>query len=57
MMIKLTPIVFRAKRNGVNPKKVKKGALNSQLLTVQILTNGIQVLIFCLSYLIATVKI
>ena len=30
-------------------------ALNSQLLTVQILTNDVQVLILCLSYLIITV--
>ena len=30
-------------------------ALNSQLLTVQILTNNVQVLILCLSYLITTV--
>ena len=31
-------------------------ALNSQLLTVQILTNYVQVLILCLSYFITTVK-
>ena len=37
------------------PKKVKKLALNSQLLTVQILTNDVQVLILCLSYIINTV--
>ena len=30
-------------------------ALNSQLLTVQILTNDVQVLILCLSYLITTI--
>ena len=32
-----------------------KLALNSQLLTVQILTNDVQVLILCLSYFITTV--
>ena len=37
------------------PNKVKKLALNSQLLTVQILTNDVQVLILCLSYFITTV--
>ena len=31
--------------------------LDSQLLTVQILTNDIQVLIFCLSYIITTVTL
>ena len=40
----------------VQTKKVKKLALNSQLLTVQILTNDVQVLILCLSYFITTVK-
>ena len=37
------------------PKKVKKLALNSQLLTGQILTNDVQMLILCLSYSITTV--
>ena len=37
------------------PKKVKKLALSSQLLTVQILTNNVQALILCLSYFITTV--
>ena len=37
------------------PKKVKKLALNSQLLTVQILTSDVEVLILCLSYFITTV--
>ena len=32
-------------------------ALHSQLLTVQVLTNDVQVLIFCLSYFITTVQI
>ena len=36
-------------------QKVKKLVLNSQLLSVQILTNDVQVLIFCLSYFITTV--
>ena len=39
----------------MNPKKVKKLALNLQLLIVQILTNDVQVLILCLSYYITTV--
>ena len=55
MMIQLTPIVSRAKSKWYKPKKVKKLALNSQLLTVQILTNGVQVLILCPSYFITTV--
>ena len=55
MMIQLTLIVSRAKRIWYKPKKVKKLALNSQLLTVQILTNDVQVLILCLSYFITTV--
>ena len=38
------------------PKEVKKLALNSQLLTVQILTNDVHVLILSLSYFITTVK-
>ena len=54
-MIKLTPIVSRAKSKWYKPKKVKKLALNSQLLTVPILTNDVQVLILCLSNLITTV--
>ena len=41
----------------IQTQKVKKLALNSQLLTVQILTNDVQVLILCLSYLITTVKL
>ena len=49
------PIVSRAKSKWYKPKKVKKLTLNSQLLTVQILTNDVQVLIFCLSYFITTV--
>ena len=43
------------KKQWYKPKKVKKLALNPQLLTVQILTNDVQVLILCLSYLITTV--
>ena len=38
------------------PKKVKKLALNSQLLALQILTNDVQVLIFCLFYFVTTVN-
>ena len=54
-MISLTPIVSRAKIKWYKPKKDKKLALNSQLLTVQILTNDVQVLNLCLTYLITTV--
>ena len=42
MMIQLTPIVSRAKSKWYEPKKVKKLALNSQLLTDQILTINVQ---------------
>ena len=55
MLIQLTTIVSRAKSIRWIPKKVKKLALNSQLLTVQILKNDVQVLILCLSYFITTV--
>ena len=51
-----TQEVSRAKSKLYKPKKVKKLALNSQLLTVQILTNDVQVLILCLSYFITTVQ-
>ena len=37
------------------PQKVKKFALNSQLQTVQILKNDVQMLILCLSYFFTTV--
>ena len=40
----------------VKTHKVKKLALNLQLLTVQILTNDFQVLIFCLSYFFTAVS-
>ena len=39
----------------VKTHKVKKLALNLQLLTVQILTNDVQVLILCHFYFITTV--
>ena len=52
MMIYRTTIVFRAKIKWYKPKKAKKLILNSHLLTVQILTNDVQVLILCLSYLL-----
>ena len=55
MMIELTQIVSKAKSKWYKPKKVKKLSLNSQLLTVQILINDVQVLILCLSYFITTV--
>ena len=54
-MISLTPIVSRAKSMWYKPQKAEKLALNTQLLTVQILTNDVQVLILCLSYSITTV--
>ena len=54
-IIQLTPIVSRAKSKWHKSKKVKKLASNSQLRTVQILTNDVQVLILCLSYFISTV--
>ena len=48
---------FKSKNSSsINLKKVKKLALNSQLLIVQILTNDVQVLILCLSYFIPTVS-
>ena len=55
-MISLIPIVSRAKSKWYKPKDVKKLALNSQLLSVQILTNDVHVLILCLSYFITTVS-
>ena len=55
MMIQLTPIVSRAKSMWCKPKKVKKLALNSHLMTAQILTNDVLVFILCLSYFITTV--
>ena len=56
-MISPTPMVSRAKKKWYKPKKVKKLALNSQLLTVQILKNDVQVLIVFLSYFITTVTL
>ena len=38
----------------MKPQKVKKLALSSQLLTVQILTDNAKVLILCLSYSVTT---
>ena len=57
MMIKLTPIVSRAKSKCFKPKKGKKLALNLQLLTLQILTNDVKVLILCLCYFVTTVHV
>ena len=51
MMIYLTPKVSRAKSKWYRPKKVEKWALNSQLLTVQIL----KTIFKCLSYFVTTV--
>ena len=48
-------IVSRAKSKFYTSKKVKELLLNSPLLTVQILTNDVQMLILCLSYFITTV--
>ena len=56
MIAKLTPIVSRAKSKWYKLKRAKKLALNSQLLTIQILTNDVQVLILRLSYFITTVS-
>ena len=52
---KLIPIDTRTKNRWYKSKTVKKFALDSQLLTVQILTNDVQVLISCPSYFITTV--
>ncbi len=51
------PIKFLGpKASGLNAKKLKKlCTLNLQLQTIQILTNGEQVLVLCLSYFITTV--
>ena len=57
MMIQLIPIVSSAKSKWYKPPQNKKMTLNSQLLTVQILANDEQMLIFCLSYFITTVLI
>ena len=54
--LKMTPRAYRAKSKGYKPKKVKKLALNSQLLNVQILTDHVLVLILRLSYFITTVS-
>ena len=48
-------MVSRAKSKWYKPKTITKLALNSQLLTAQILTNDVHVLILCLSYFITTV--
>ena len=45
-------MVFRLISKWYKPKNVKKLALDSQLLTVQILANDVQVLILCLFYFI-----
>ena len=55
MMIWSTPIVSTAKNKWYKLKKVKKLALNLQLLNVQILKKDVRVLILCLSYFITTV--
>jgi hypothetical protein len=52
MMIELTPIFSRFKIRWF--KKVNKLALNSQLQTVLILTNNVQMIIFYLSDFITT---
>ena len=45
--------LLKKKASGINQKKLAL-SLDSQLLTVQILTNDVQVLNLCLSYLITT---
>ena len=52
----LTPIVSRPKNQKTKKPKNKKLALDSRLEAYQILTNDDQMLIFCLSYFITTVK-
>ena len=54
-MIKTNFNSFWSKKQCYKLKKVKKLVLNSQLLTVQILTNDVEVLIVCLSYFNITV--
>ena len=53
----LTPWFNWQKASGIKPKKVKKLASNSQVLTVQILTNDVHVLILCLFKFFTTVLI
>ena len=53
----ITPIVSRAKSKRYKPKKIMKLALNSQLLTFQILTDDVQVLILGLSQFMSTVHL
>ena len=48
--------ILKQKSKWYKPKKVKKMAIDSQLLTVQILTNDVQVLILCISYFVTTVS-
>ena len=48
MMILPIPIVCRAKIKSYKSKKIKEFASNSQLLTVQTLTNDVQVSFFIL---------
>ena len=55
IMIKTNFNSFWSKKQCYKLKKVKKLVLNSQLLTVQILTNDVEVLIVCLSYFNITV--
>ena len=48
-------IVSKSKNKWYKQQKMKKFALNLQLQPFQILTNDVQMLIFCLSYFITTV--
>ena len=48
-------IILKSKNKCCKPKKVKKSALNSQLKTVQVLENDVQMLTLCLPYFNATV--
>ena len=56
MIIWLTPIVSRSRCKLYKHQKIKKLALNLWLQTYQILTNNVQMIIFCVSYFITTVK-
>ena len=50
------PVAFRAKGKWYKHLKIENLILNPQLQTYQILTNGNQMLILCLSYFITTVN-
>ena len=49
-------ITLQIKSKQYKHQKIKKFALDSQLQTIQIVTNDVQMLILCLSHFIATVN-